>query len=220
MSCGVGCRRGSDPQASSYSSSLTPSLGTYICHGCSPKKQKKEKEKKKSQHWELWNSGCSRELKGPGSNFVLCILPHSQKHWQDWRVIGRGLINQPKPPILALKGLPQMHLLHLLPRPQPHLHPWLPLCPRLEHLMALLPGHSRRPPCPSLAPSWTPKLTSGLASQWLPYPSLPVPFAQPTASPLQLFTDTSIFKSVSFLPKCYSFGCLEWQIWLPTHPSP
>ena len=33
-------------QAGSYSSDLTPSLGTYICYGCGPKKQKKKKMKK------------------------------------------------------------------------------------------------------------------------------------------------------------------------------
>ena len=32
-------------QASSCSSDLTPSLGTSICHRCSPKKTKKEKRK-------------------------------------------------------------------------------------------------------------------------------------------------------------------------------
>ena len=34
--------------ASSYSSSSTPSLGTSICHRCSPKKIEKKKKKKKS----------------------------------------------------------------------------------------------------------------------------------------------------------------------------
>ena len=33
-------------QASGYSSDLTPSLGTSICHRCSPQKTKKEKRKK------------------------------------------------------------------------------------------------------------------------------------------------------------------------------
>ena len=50
MSCGVGHSRGSGPgllllcsnQASSYSSDLTPSLGTSICRGCGPKKTKKK----------------------------------------------------------------------------------------------------------------------------------------------------------------------------------
>ena len=52
MSCSVGRRCGSDPvllavavavaQAGSYSSDLTPSLGTSICHGCGPKMTKKK----------------------------------------------------------------------------------------------------------------------------------------------------------------------------------
>ena len=47
VSCGVGRRRGSDPallwlwcRPGSYSSDCTPSLGTSICLGCGPKKQK------------------------------------------------------------------------------------------------------------------------------------------------------------------------------------
>ena len=50
MSCGVGCRPGWDLvwlwlwQASSYSSDLTPSLGTSICCKCGPQKPKKKKE--------------------------------------------------------------------------------------------------------------------------------------------------------------------------------
>ena len=48
VSCGVGCRHGSGVavamvQAGSYSSDLTPSLGTYICHRCGLKKKKKKK---------------------------------------------------------------------------------------------------------------------------------------------------------------------------------
>ena len=33
-------------QACGYSSDQTPSLGTSICHGCSPRKDKKKKKKK------------------------------------------------------------------------------------------------------------------------------------------------------------------------------
>ena len=36
-------------EAGSYSSNLTPSLGTSICRGCGPKKQKKKKTKNKKQ---------------------------------------------------------------------------------------------------------------------------------------------------------------------------
>ena len=39
-------------QAGSFSSNLTLSLGTSICHGCGPKKQKKKKDSKCS------GSGC------------------------------------------------------------------------------------------------------------------------------------------------------------------
>ena len=53
MSCGVGHRRSSNPallwlwaQAGSYSSDQTPSLGTYICRGSSPRKGKKKKKKR------------------------------------------------------------------------------------------------------------------------------------------------------------------------------
>ena len=35
--------------AGSYSSNQTPSLGTYICSACGPKKQKKKKKKKKKE---------------------------------------------------------------------------------------------------------------------------------------------------------------------------
>ena len=51
MSCGVGCRRGSDPcvavaeaVAGSCSYDSTPSLGTFICHKFVLKKPKKKKE--------------------------------------------------------------------------------------------------------------------------------------------------------------------------------
>ena len=37
-------------EASSYNSNLTPSLGTSICHGSSPRKGKKDKKKKKKSY--------------------------------------------------------------------------------------------------------------------------------------------------------------------------
>ena len=53
MSCGVGCRRGSDPallwlwcRLGSYSSDWTPSLGTSICRGSGPRNSKKTKKQK------------------------------------------------------------------------------------------------------------------------------------------------------------------------------
>ena len=57
MSCGVGRRCDLDPifygcgvgQASSYSSDLTPRLGTSICCMGSPKKKKNEKIKNKEE---------------------------------------------------------------------------------------------------------------------------------------------------------------------------
>ena len=54
MSCGVGCRPGSGLwlwRIGSCSSDLTPSLGTSICCGCSPKKRGKKKKKKKKKEW-------------------------------------------------------------------------------------------------------------------------------------------------------------------------
>jgi len=59
-------------QVSGYSTDLTPSLGTFICHRCNPKKQKKKKkkkEKKKSNQGLMgsfsihahmgWSCGCT-----------------------------------------------------------------------------------------------------------------------------------------------------------------
>ena len=55
MSCGVGCRRGSDlsllwlwhrPAATAQ---IRPHLGTSICHRCGPKKTKDKKKKKKKE---------------------------------------------------------------------------------------------------------------------------------------------------------------------------
>jgi len=52
MSCGVGCRHGSDlvvavvvVEAGSYSSDLTPSQRASMCCGCSPKKKTSKKKK-------------------------------------------------------------------------------------------------------------------------------------------------------------------------------
>ena len=51
MSCGVGCRRGLDPELLwlRCSSDSTRSLGTSICCGSGPKKGKKTKKKKKKR---------------------------------------------------------------------------------------------------------------------------------------------------------------------------
>ena len=40
-------------KASSYSSDLTPGLGTSICHGSSPKKTKKEKKINNSVYLQI-----------------------------------------------------------------------------------------------------------------------------------------------------------------------
>ena len=52
MSCGVGGRRGSDPalpwlwcRPAAVALIRPPNLGTSICRGCSPKKDKKKKKK-------------------------------------------------------------------------------------------------------------------------------------------------------------------------------
>ena len=39
-------------QASSYSSDMTPSLGTSICHRCGPKKQNKKQTKKNGGNFQ------------------------------------------------------------------------------------------------------------------------------------------------------------------------
>ena len=45
--CGVGHRCSLDPVLlGDYSSDLTPSLGTSICHGCGPKKTKDKKKER------------------------------------------------------------------------------------------------------------------------------------------------------------------------------
>ena len=51
VSCSIGCRGGSDPvwlwrRLAAAAPNLTPSLGTSICHGCSPKKTKKKEKKR------------------------------------------------------------------------------------------------------------------------------------------------------------------------------
>jgi len=85
MSCGVGGRSGSDPvavavaEAGSYSSDLTPSLGTSIYHGCGPKKQKTNKQKPKKQNKtpKKQKTKTTREHE-TNSSFILkfkCCLP-------------------------------------------------------------------------------------------------------------------------------------------------
>ena len=53
LSCGVGCRHSSDPELLWLWYRLVaigyPSLGTSICHMCSPKKTKKRKKKKEKE---------------------------------------------------------------------------------------------------------------------------------------------------------------------------
>ena len=57
VSCGLGCRYGSDPVllwlycrlAAIALFHLTPSLGTFICSGCGPKKTKKLKKKNNNE---------------------------------------------------------------------------------------------------------------------------------------------------------------------------
>ena len=56
VSCGVGCRHSSDRHHCGYSSDSTDStssLGTSICHRCSPKKDNKKKKKKKCNICEI-----------------------------------------------------------------------------------------------------------------------------------------------------------------------
>ena len=59
-------------QASSCSSDLTPSLGTYICCGCGPKKKKKKINLKKESMFPIvenpgdvkWSAGFQKNLQG------------------------------------------------------------------------------------------------------------------------------------------------------------
>ena len=51
-------------QASGYGSNLTPSLGTSIYHGCSPKKTKKKRERKKKCDPLALKSLTDKQLKG------------------------------------------------------------------------------------------------------------------------------------------------------------
>ena len=44
-------------QASSYSSDLAPSLGTFICHGYGPKKTKKKKKKMRIKNFNKSKNG-------------------------------------------------------------------------------------------------------------------------------------------------------------------
>ena len=74
VSCGIDCRCGLDPmllqavmQACSRSSDWTPSLGTSICHGCGPKKQKK---KTKTCYWRL----VAKRFPDVHRQCTLCIL--------------------------------------------------------------------------------------------------------------------------------------------------
>ena len=48
-------------QAGGCSSDSTPSLGTSICHGYSPKRQKDQK-KKKNEELQLWRNGIGSVL--------------------------------------------------------------------------------------------------------------------------------------------------------------
>ena len=68
LSCGVACRRGSDPvtgvEAGSYSSYLTPSLGTYACQGIGHKKTDRKKEKKRKNLKQTKIHSLCREKKG------------------------------------------------------------------------------------------------------------------------------------------------------------
>ena len=75
MSCGVGKRHGSDPallwlwyRAGSYSSDSTPSLGTSICLGFGPKKQKKKKKKSGDLTDRQGGDGCKDREKNNGNN--------------------------------------------------------------------------------------------------------------------------------------------------------
>ena len=88
MSCGVGCRCGSDPaslwlQASSYSSDSPPSLGTSIGHRGGPKKKAKKKlswelKRKQIKHQHIlggWQALNKRQYDSPPEPHRLSKIP-------------------------------------------------------------------------------------------------------------------------------------------------
>ena len=79
MSCSVGHRHGSDPAL--LCSSLTPSLGTFICYRCSPKKKKKKKKKKREKKGKKesrdWNRYLYTNVKSKSQMFF-----HNSQRWK------------------------------------------------------------------------------------------------------------------------------------------
>ena len=102
MSCNVGRRCGSDPAllwlwCSSYSSDLTPSLGTSICLRCSPKKTKKKSPKSSPySSGREWGSASSRgeyqRIYGHILNHSALSIPYPYIFW--------GKQNRRNPPSL------------------------------------------------------------------------------------------------------------------------
>ena len=65
-----------EAQVSSYSFHLTPTLGTSICCGCSPKKQKKKKKKKKKKE-SLWLNSAGSVLAFPKSSLSRLVMDNN-----------------------------------------------------------------------------------------------------------------------------------------------
>ena len=79
--------------AGSYSSNSTPSLGTSICHGCSPKNTKKKKKKRHKKDQKTYENILNSTGK---SNTVILLYTYQEsysektvdsKNWHEWGVL-------------------------------------------------------------------------------------------------------------------------------------
>ena len=91
MSCGVGCRCGSDPPLlwpAATASVQPPNLGTSIFCGYGSKKKEREKKKKKRVSWKnkTKKDGDSGNLAGPPLG---ALFPE-----QPLKAVGKGFLEQ------------------------------------------------------------------------------------------------------------------------------
>ena len=130
MSCGVDRRCGSDPALPWLWCRLAataligpPSLGTSMCHGCSPRKDKKRKKKSKENIgkdvWSflglVFSSSNKKPSNGPEGSWRRCwrfkknrkAVKQSSGRVVEWLVKGNGvdLLAAPGPPRLSGQSL-------------------------------------------------------------------------------------------------------------------